>query len=182
MARAVWLRDDYNGDDLRRIARTSGHGRQVRRLLSLSLIYDGSSRTDAAAHAGVGLQALRDWVVRFNADGPDGLIDAKSTGPYRRLSSEQRAALACVIEEGPTPYVDGVVRWRLGDLIAWLHRAFGVCLDETTLGRNLREMGYRKLSVRPRHHAQDAEAMEAFKKSSPTVWRKSDPASLPERP
>ncbi len=182
MARAIPLRDDYSGEDLRRLARSSGHGRQVRRLLSLSMIYDGSSRREAAAHAEVDLQTLRDWVLRFNAEGPEGLIDAKSTGPHRRLTVEQRALLATVIDDGPTPYIDDVVRWRLSDLVSWIQREFGVSMDETTLGRNLREMGYRKLSARPRHHAQDAEAMETFKKNSPPEWRRSDPASPPEQP
>ncbi len=98
------------------------------------------------------------------------------------LTVEQRALLVTVIDDGPTPYIDGVVRWRLSDLVSWIQREFGVSMDETTLGRNLREMGYRKLSARPRHHAQDAEAMETFKKNSPPEWRRSDPASPPEQP
>lgn len=182
MARAVPLRDDYSGDELRRLARLSRHGRQVRRLLSLSMIYDGSSRTEAAAYGGVGLQTLRDWVLRFNVEGPEGLIDAKSTGPHRRLTADQQTMLAAVVDEGPTPYIDGVVRWRLSDLVSWVRREFGVSMDETTLGRTLREMGYRKLSARPRHHAQDVEAMKTFKKNSPPEWRRSDPASPSEQP
>jgi len=89
----------------------------------------------------------------------------------------QREALAAAVEKGPTPYLDGFVRWRLSDLAAWLHDAFGVTLDEATVSRTLRDMGYRKLSARPRHHAQDPEAPAAFKKTSPPKWRRSVPAS-----
>jgi transposase len=73
MARGIYLRSDYNGDDLRSLARSSPNAKQARRLLSHSLIYVGRPRSEAAGHANVGLQTIRDWVVRFNADGPDGL-------------------------------------------------------------------------------------------------------------
>ena len=177
MARGIFLRSDYNGDDLRSLARSSPNAKQARRLLALSLIYDGRPRSEAARHANVGLQTIRDWVLRFNADGPDGLLDGKSTGTPRRLNSAQRTALIRVVEEGPTPYLDGVVRWRLCDLVSWIDEAFGVSLDESTVSRTLRAMGYRKLSTRPRHHAQEPEAIPAFKKTSPPRWRKSAPLS-----
>jgi hypothetical protein len=40
------------------------------------------------------------------------------------------------------------------------------------LSRELRAMGYRKLSARPRHHAQAEGAVEDFKKTSPSAWTK----------
>jgi len=173
MARGIPLRPDYDGDALRALARSTGNAKQARRLLSLSLIYDGGSRSAAARHAAVSIQAVRDWVLRFNASGPDGLVDGKSTGTPPRLDAAQREALAGVVEAGPIPYLDGVVRWRLCDLVAWVHDEFNVTLDETTVGRTLRAMGYRKLSARPRHQAQDPEAAATFKKTSPSAWRKS---------
>ena len=60
-----------------------------------------------------------------------------------------------------------MVRWRLKDLAAWTYARFGVSLDESTLGRLVKQMGFRKLSARPRHHAQDPAALTAFKKTSP---------------
>jgi transposase len=173
MASAIRLREDYVGDDLRRLARESRDGRQVRRLLALASIYDGNSRTEAARIGGVTLQIVRDWVVRFNAVGPAGLIDRKAPGKAPVLGPAERAALARAVEEGPTPWRDGVVRWRLIDLVQWLWENFGVSVSETTVGRELRAMGFRKLSARPRHHAQDPEVLEAFKKTSPTAWRRS---------
>lgn len=182
MSRVIPLRQDYDGDVLRVLARSTGNAKQARRLLSLSLIYDGGSRTEAAHHADVSVQTVRDWILRFNAAGPDGLVDGKSTGTPPRLNATQRAALAEVVEAGPTPYRDGVVRWRLSDLVTWIHDEFAVTLDETTVGRALRAMGYRKLTARPRHHAQDPEAMAAFKKTSPPAWQKSGIALRREHP
>lgn len=75
-------------------------------------------------------------------------------------------ALAQVIEDGPVPATDGVVRWRLVDLVQWVFETFAISISRQTLGRELRAMGYRKLSARPRHHAQAAGAVEAFKKVS----------------
>lgn len=166
MARGISLRSDFTGNDLRALARSSKDGKQARRLLSLSLIYDGGSRSEAARHGGVSLQTVRDWVLRFNTDGPDGLLDGKSTGAPPKLNGEQKATLARAVEDGPTPYLDGVVRWRLCDLVSWLHEAFDVTLDQSTVSRTLRDMGYRKLTARPRHHAQDPVAQAAFKKTS----------------
>ena len=181
MARGIPLRDDYDGEDLRALARSTGDAKQARRLLALSLIYDGGTRSEAARHGDVSLQTVRDWVLHFNAAGPDGLVDGKSTGTPPRLNAAQRAALSRVVEDGPAPYVDGVVRWRLSDLVAWVHDAFAISLDQSTVSRALRDMGYRKLTARPRHHAQDPEAIAAFKKTSPPAWRKSGALSHLER-
>jgi transposase len=121
----------------------------------------------------VTLQIVRDWVLRFNAAGPDGLVDRKAPGQPPRLTDAHRAALAAVIEQGPTPAIHGVVRWRLIDLGQWLWEEFRVSASKQTLSRELRAMGYRKLSARPRHHAQAEGAIEHFKKVSPPRWRAS---------
>src|SRR3546814_8827092 len=113
-------------------------------------MYDGGSRTAAARIGDVGLQIVRDWVVRFNDRGPDGLLDGKAPGPRSRLNDDQRRALVEAVERGPIPAVHGVVRWRLIDLVQWLHEEFAVSLDETTVGRELKKLGYVKLTARPR--------------------------------
>ena len=163
----IALRGDFTGEELRALAKQTGHAGQSRRFLTLALIYDGGSRTTAARYAGVGLQTVRDWVLRFNARGPAGLIDGTAPGNRPKLNAAQRAALAEKVEVGPIAAVDGVVRWRLADLTAWLHEEFGVSLHETTVGRTLRDLGYRKLTARPRHRAQDPETITTFKKTSP---------------
>jgi len=182
MARSIPLRKDYNGDDLRRLSRSSSISKQARRLLSLSLIYDGASRSEAARHGNVDVQSIRDWVLRFNAEGPDGLIDRKSPGAPMCMNAKHRAALAQIVEDGPLPYLDGVVRWRLCDLVAWLHAEHGVTISVSSVSRILHDMGYRKLSARPRHHGQDPEAGPAFKKSSPPKSQKSVIGSLLAHP
>src|SRR4029079_10852003 len=122
---------------------------------------------------GVGLQIVRDWVLRFNAHGPDGLLNGKSSGQPPRLNDVQRQAIARMIESGPIPAVHGVVRWRLIDLAQWIFEEFRITIAKQTLSRELRAMGYRKLSARPRHHAQAEDAIEDFKKVSPRAWRQS---------
>jgi transposase len=173
MGSALSLRSDFDGARLRLLARQTRDADQARRLLAHASIYDGGSRADAARLGSMTVQIVRDWVVRFNERGPDGLINGKAPGKPSLLNDEQRTALAQAIERGPIPYLDGVVRWRLRDLAQWIWEDFRISVSEETLGRQVRAMGYRKLSARPRHHAQDAEAAEAFKKNSPPLWQKS---------
>ena len=168
MRAGVEIRADYSAGALRRIARQSDAADQTRRLLALAVILDGGSRSAAAATGGVGLQVVRDWVLRFNAGGPEALKTRKAPGKSPILTDDQRAQLAAAVEAGPKPYLDGVVRWRLADLAQWVREEFSVSVSRQTLGRELRRMGFRKLSARPQHHAQDGQAIEAFKKTSPT--------------
>jgi transposase len=141
-------------------------GGQVRRLLALAVIYDGGSRSEAARTGGVGLQTVRDWVLRFNRHGPDDLIDGKVPGGRPRLDAHQWAVLAAAVESGPIPAAHGVVRWRLVDLVQCSRDEFAVSTSTQTLSRELRAMVYHKLTARPRHHTQDAGAIPAFKKTS----------------
>jgi transposase len=134
MAAAIVLRADYGAGDLRRLAKASRDARQTRRLLALAVICDGGSRTEAARVGGVTLQIIRDWVLRFNAEGPPGLIDRKAPGKPALLQAEHRAALAAAVEAGPRPYLDGVVRWRLVELVQWLWERFGLSVSRQTLG------------------------------------------------
>jgi transposase len=111
--------------------------------------------------------------LRFNARGPDGLLNGRAPGQPSKLNSGQRQAITRMIESGPIPAVHGVVRWRLIDLAQWIFEEFRITIAKRTLSRELRTMGYRKLSARPRHHAQAEGAMEDFKKTSPRVWMQS---------
>jgi transposase len=164
------LRGDFDLVGLRSAARKSKAAAQVRRLLALAAIYDGATRAEAARIGGVTRQIVRDWVVKFNSRGPDGLIDRRAPGQPARLNDTHRAALAKIVESGPIPAVHGVVRWRIVDLCQWIWEEFRVSVARQTLSRELRALGYRKLSARPRHHAQVAGAVEDFKKASPPVW------------
>jgi len=167
------LRGDFKASQLRGLARKTKDGPQARRLLALAAIYDGATRTEAAKIGGVGLQIIRDWVMRFNARGAAGLLDGKSPGQPSKLNDVQRQAIVRMIETGPIPAIHGVVRWRLIDLSQWIYQEFRITVSKQTLSRELRAMGYRKLSARPRHHAQAEGAIEDFKKSSQRAWMKS---------
>jgi transposase len=166
MAAPISLRGDFDGPMLRALALSEKAGCVTRRLLSLVTIYEGGMRADAARLGGVGLQTLRDWVLRFNAKGPDGLVEGKSTGRPPLLDDEQRRALVAMVEAGPTPAIHEVVRWRLIDLVQWMFDEYGLLVTKQILSRELRALGYRKLSARPRHHEHDEAAVAAFKKKS----------------
>ena len=146
------LRSDYNAARLRSLARRAKDGPQTRRLLALAAIYDGGTRTEAAH------------------------IGGEAPGQPSILSQEHRQHLIQMIEDGPVPAVHGVVRWRLVDLMQWLWEEYQITISKQTLSREVRALDYRKLSARPRHHAQSAGVMDDFKKASPRVWRRSRPA------
>jgi transposase len=177
MAVPVVLREDFDGPGLRRLARATKDAAQARRLLALAEVYDGGLRTDAARIGGLTLQIIRDWVLRFNACGPDGLINRKAPGNRPKLNDEQRQALASIVESGPIPAIHGVVRWRRKDLARWIFEEYRIEVDETTVGRELRALGFRKLSARPRHYAQNELEVEQAKKACPPSWRRSGPSS-----
>jgi transposase len=167
MSAAIALRDDFEADDLRGLAARAKDADQARRLLALAAVCDGMDREEAARIGGMDRQTLRDWVHRFNAQGPDGLINIKPTGRLRTLSAEQDEELRQLVEAGPDPEKDGVVRWRCVDLKRVLGERFGVDLSAVSLGRALKKLGFSHISARPQHPAQDAQAIAAFKKSFP---------------
>lgn len=166
MGSAIAMRTDYSATELRRLAKSSRDSKQSRRLLSLAAVLDGMSREDAARVGGMDRQTLRDWVHRFNAAGPAGLKDAWNGGPQPRLSVAQKAELAGIVETGPDPAVDGVVRWRCVDLQKLIRERFGVAYHERYVGTLLKELGFSRISARPHHPGQDGEIVEAYKKTS----------------
>jgi transposase len=125
MPSAVRLREDYSAEELRGLARRSKDVNQSRRLLSLAAVRDGMDRGSAAKIGAMDRQTLRDWVHRFNASGPEGLIDNWTEGPKPRLSEEQLAQLAQIVEAGPDREIDGVARWRRIDLKRVIAEQFG---------------------------------------------------------
>jgi transposase len=169
MSAAIGLRTDFEAEELRCQARTVKDANQARRLLAIAAVYDGMDREEAARIGGMDRQTLRDWVHRFNEQGADGLINIKPPGRPSRLLAEQKEDLRQLVEAGPYPQKDGVVRWRCVDLKRVLGERFGVDLSEVRLGRVLKELGFSHISARPRHPVQDPEAIAAFKKTSP-IW------------
>jgi transposase len=164
MPLAVKLREDYSAETLRSLARRSKDANQSRRLLSLAAVRDGMERGEAARIGGMDGQTLRDWAHRFNARGPDGLFDNWTSGPKPRLSPDQLAELAAIVETGPEVKTDGVVRWRRVDLKRVICARFGVDYHERSVGKLLKKLGFSHMSARPRHPKQDERIVDAFKK------------------
>ena len=166
MAVAI-TRTDISARDLRVAAAKAKDAKAARRMLAIALVLEGIDRRTAAENCGMDRQTLRDWVHRYNTEGLEGLSDRRSAGPAPRLSLDQKAELARMVREGPDLAVDGVVRWRRADLQRKIKERFGVTMHERTVGKQLAALGFRRLSVRPRHPKSDPEAEEAFKKTSP---------------
>jgi putative transposase len=158
---------ELDAGDLRREAQRCRDAKAARRMLALALVLEGASREMAARHAGMDRQTLRDWVHRYNAEGLAGLRDRPHPGPTPRLTPEQQIELARIVEDGPDPETDGVVRWRRVDLQAVIAERFGVRLHERSVGKLLRRLGFAHLSVRPKHPKSQPEAQDAFKKLRP---------------
>ena len=161
-------REDLTAADLRREAGRSRDAAAARRMLAIALVLEGESRSDAARQCGMDRQTLRDWVHRYNAEGLAGLSDRAHGGGARpSLSTEQHAELAAWLRTGPDLEEDGVVRWRLVDLQGKIALAFNVHLHERSVGKIVRRLGFRRISVRPRHPQADAAALDTHKISLP---------------
>ena len=170
-------REELGAAELRREAGRCRDARAARRMLALALVLEGGSREAAARAAGMDRQTLRDWVHRYNEEGLAGLRDRRRPGPRPRLTPEQAAELEDVVERGPDPDRDGVVRWRRVDLRALIEARFGVRLHERSVGKVLHRLGFARLSVRPQHPKADEAAQEAFKKASPSWSRRRCPST-----
>ena len=153
--------------DLRRAAGRARTPAAARRMLAVALVLEGGSRRDAARQCGMERQTLRDWVHRFNAEGPEGLYDRRRPGPARRLTSEQEAEFKQIVRDGPDRQRDGVVRWRRVDLQAVIEERFEVAYHERTVGKVLHRLGFSHVSVRAHHPKADETTQQAFKKTSP---------------
>lgn len=158
-------RKDMTARELREAAAKSKDAKAARRMLAIALVLEGADRTSAAETCGMDRQTLRDWVHRYNAEGVAGLSNRRAPGRSRLLSASQKEDLAEMVRNGPDPEVDGVVRWRRIDLKRKIEDRFGVKMHERTVGKQLAELGFRRLSVRPQHPKADPEAQEAFKKT-----------------
>jgi transposase len=166
MPSAVRLREDYSAEELRGLARRSNDVNQSRRPLSSAGVRDGMDRGAAARMGGMDRQTLRDWVHRFNACGPEGLLDNWTVGPKARLSAEQVVEFAANRRGWPGARESRVVRWRRVDLKRVIAERFGVDFHERYVGALLKKLGFPHVSARPRHPAQDERIVEVFKKTS----------------
>jgi transposase len=167
MSVPIVLRNDYDSDQLRVLAKTCKDPRQVRRLLALAAVYDGMNRRDAARVGGMDRQTLREWAHRFIEEGPAGLKNRAGAGRPRLLSDAQMAALSEIVETGPDLESDAVVRWRRIDLKRVIEERFGVVYSERSISDLLAALSFSHISSRPQHPKQEGRVIEAFKKTSP---------------
>src|SRR5262245_18616208 len=181
MGQAIPVRTDYTAGEVRRLAQRAKDAAQARRLLAIAAVLDGAAREEAAKIGGMDRQTLRDWVIRFNERGADGLINIPSAGVPPKLKAMHEAFLARLTEEGPIRAIHGVVRWGACDLIMRMCDEVGLSVSDDKIYRALKKLGFSHMSARPKAYKQSAEAMEAFKKTSPSVWWKSARHSLPAR-
>ncbi len=173
---ALTIRTDLTSEDLRRLARGETDSRICRRLLALAMALDGVSREEAARQAGMDRQTLRDWIVRYNAEGVDGLRDRARPGRPPLLAEALEAELADLIAAGPDVERDGVVEYRVRHIRELALRHFGADYSRTGMQDRLHRMKLSFLTPRPLHPKTDAPAQEAFKKTSPTA---SPPSARP---
>jgi transposase len=163
---ALTIRQDLPAGELRRLARHEPDRRAAMRLLAVANALEGLSRAEAARLAGMERQALRDAVLRYNADGPDGLHDRPRSGRPEGLTPGQQAALKAWVLRGPNPERDKVSAWRLVDICAHAERLYGVRYSGWGMSRLLQRLGLSRQKTRPRHPQGDAAARAAFKKGA----------------
>jgi transposase len=159
---ALVIRDDLTAGELRRHARREPRRRAALRMLAIANALEGMSRAEAARLAGLERQALRDAVVRYNAEGLSGLYDRPKPGRRERLSEAEQAALAAHIFRGPDPERDGVSAWTRADLYLWLEDHFGKTFHPSRLSRVLRRLDLSRQKTRPVHPQADPKAQEQF--------------------
>ncbi len=181
MAGVAITRTDMSAAELRAAARLSANARQASRILAIAMVLDGFSREAAARLCGMDRQSLRDWVHRYNQEGLDGLADRARSGRPASLSWVEQGKFSSWVEEGADLARDGVVRFRRVDLRDRIAAEFGVSLHERSVGKLLRRLGFRRLSVRPQHPKSDPAAQEAFKKTLRPSPRKRSASALASR-
>ena len=166
MGAPLAIRTDLEAAALRRLARRERDGRVSSRLIALANVLDGMSREAAARAAGMDRQTLRDWVIRFNAEGVDGLRDQPRSGRRPWMSEGQQATLKAIVLRGPDPERDGVSTWRIVDLCRIAEERFGVTYREGGMRRLVKALDLSWQKTRPHHPKADKAAQERFKKGA----------------
>ena len=150
-------------------------------MLAIAMALDGHLREAAAEACAMDRQTLRDWVLRYNEYGLPGLYDLAQPGPRPLLTAEQEAEVVTWVENGPDLAKDGVVRWRRVDLRDRIKDRFGVVFHERSIGKLLRRLNFRRISVRPRHPETDEEEQETLKKILVALVRAAIPDALADK-
>ena len=179
MGRALEIRDDLSASELRALAAREKKNRAARRMLAIANALEGMSRAAAARAAGMERQALRDAVVRYNAEGLDGLHDRPTPGRPPALTEAELALLSARIFRGPDPETDGLSSWTLADLCRWIEDRFDKRLPPQSLSRILRREGFSRQKTRPTHPKTDEQAQRRFEKGGSSRRWRPPPRSIP---
>ncbi len=175
-AKVMVRRTDHTPGQLRELARKHRFRDCRRRMRAIALVMeDGLSRAAVASGAGVGARTLRDWIVRYNADGLDGLRDAARPGAPPKLESGQAEEVASWLDEGPDPDAGGPSRWTVADVRKRIADSFGVAYTLEGARRLVRRLGFRHMSPRPVHPRADPAAREGFRRDSVRLAREAVP-------
>jgi transposase len=161
---ALTIRGDRTPVVLRKLAKAETDTRVARRLLAIANALSGMSRKEAAEAAGMDRQTLRDWVIRYNAHGPDGLSDCWGDGRPPRLEPHEQAELIRIVLEGPD-LKSGLSAFTREDLVRICEVRFGKTFHPASLGRLLKRLGFSRQKARPSHPQKDPAQAEAFKRS-----------------
>jgi transposase len=159
------IRKDRTPAVLRHLAKSENNARVSRRLLAIANALSGMSRRDAAEAAGMERQALRDWVIRYNEHGIEGLLDRWGKGRPPRLETAEAEELAAIILRGPDPEEDGLSAYTLEDIVRISEERFGKSFHPASMSRVVRRLGFSRQKTRASHPLKDPAAAEAFKKS-----------------
>lgn len=170
---ALEIRKDRTALVLRKAAKRESDARAARRMLAIANALDGMSRAQAARAAGMDRQALRDWVVRYNAHGLDGLYDRWGNGRPPRLTPDEQAELLQIVLAGSDPEATGISAFTREDLVAICEQRFGKTFHPSSMSRVLRRLGLSRQKTRPSHPKTDPAAQAAFKKSPGTAQKNS---------
>jgi len=172
-ARGLPIRGDVPPAELRRLSRRERDRAAAARMMAIANALEGMSRAEAARLAGMERQALRDAVVRYNAEGLAGLYDRPRPGAPRRLDDERRAALRRLVLDGPDVEATGLSAWTLPDLCREVEARWGVRHHPGHMSKVVRRLGLSHQKARPAHPNADPAAREAFAKGG------SRPPSMP---
>ena len=162
---ALGIRRDRTPTALRKLAKAEANPRVARRLLAIANALSGMSRKEAAEAAGMDRQTLRDWVIRYNGHGLDGLYDCWGDGRPPRLEPQEQAELIRIVLAGPNPEADGISAFTREDLARICETRFGKSFHPASMGRLLKRLGFSRQKARPSHPQKNQAEAEAFKKS-----------------
>jgi transposase len=168
-ARGLPIRQDLSADVLRRLARRERDLAAGRRMYAIANALEGMPRANAARLVGMERQALRDAVVRYNAEGIAGLHNRRHPPRSGKLTAAELRELAEIILAGPDPEL-GLSGWTLPGLCREIEERFNKRFHPAGLSRVVRRIGFSRQKTRPRHPRSDQAAQEAFKKGA--FWRR----------